>query len=340
MKSKISTAMIAEKAGVGVSTAGFVLSGKARKMKISEKTEKRVLDIARELGYVPNAMAKSLRSERSGIVGLLYNHLKHNWADESLNGIKQALGKRGYSVFLSTHQFDPELQMKEVELMLQHRFDAIICIPFKEGIEAYERILKTDTPLVFLNDTLDELPDINVVAWNAREAADTAMRHLIGLGRKRFAFLGWGDQRPMFRARLEAFRSCLQAADLPVNEDWIQTFPLAGSVRGEVERLFSDEANRPDAIFAGLDVYGIEAIGVLEEMGLRVPEDVALVGMGDQPGSGFPSIGLSSMAIPSEVLGSKAASLALELLDDPGNKVASKILISFNELIERRSSVR
>jgi len=339
MRAKVSTVEIAKKAGVGVSTAGFILSGKAQKMKISRLTEKRVLDIAQDLGYIPNAAAKSLRNKRSGVVGLLYNHLKHNWADDSLNGIKKVLSDRGYSVFLSTHQFDAALQMKEVDLMLQHRFDAIICIPFQKGVEAYEKILKTNTPLIFLNDNLDDFPEANVVAWNAREAAEVGMEHLIGLGRKKIAFLGWRDQRPMFRARLEAYRRCLREAGLEINEDWIHTYPLSGSVRETVERIFANKTDRPDAIFAGLDFYGIEAIGVLEKMGLSVPGDVALIGMGNQPGSGFPSIGLSSMALPSETLGVKAATLALELLDNPGSSAAAQVLISYNELIERRSSL-
>lgn len=337
MKNKVNTATIAKQAEVGLSTAGFILSGKARSMKISVETEQRVLRIANKLGYIPNALARSLRSNRSGIVGVLYNHLKHHWADGSLNGIRGVLSANGYAAFLSTHQFDAELQMQEIDLMLQHQFDAIICIPFKKGIDAYKKVLRNNTPLIFLNDSLEEMPNVNVVAWNAREAAALAMQHLISLGRKKIAYFSWEDDRPMFRARVEVYEEYLKKARLPIKKPWIRLFPLEGSVEEAVRSIFSKK-NRPDAIFAGLDVFGIGAIGTLEKMGFSVPKDVALVGMGDQPGSNYDSIGLSSVVIPSETIGAKSASLALDLVRSNRPQVATKIFLSYNELIIRRSS--
>lgn len=337
MKKKISTSMIAKEAGIAVSTTGFILSGKARKMKIAEATEQRVLAIAKKLGYVPNALAKNLRRNRSGIIGLLYNHLKHHWADESLKGVRSVLGESEYAPFLSTHEFDAGLLEKEVDLMLQHRFDAIISVPFKEGRETYQRIIDNGTPLIFLNDTLEGMPDVDMVAWDAREASKTAMNHLISLGRKRIAFLGWDDSRSMIQARADGYRNCLKREGIAVREEWIRLFPLEADIAESVVEIFS-EKERPDALFCGLDIYGIQAIGALESMGLRVPEDVALVGMGNQPGSEFPSIGLSTVNSPNEQLGAKAASLAIELIESKQVGAGSRHLLHGDDLLIRRST--
>lgn len=329
--------MIANEAGIAVSTTGFILNGKARKMKISEKTEQRVLAIAKDLGYVPNALAKNLRRNRSGIIGLLYNHLKHHWADDSLKGVRSVLSGTEYSPFLSTHEFDANLLEKEVELMLQHRFDAIISVPFKEGRETYQRIIENGTPLIFLNDTIQGMSDVDMVAWNAREASKTAINHLVSLGRKDIGFLGWNNGRRMIRARGEAYRSYLKREGIDFREDWMRLFPLEADISASVVEMFS-KRDRPDALFCGLDIYGIQAIGALEGMGLRVPDDVAVVGMGNQPGSEFPSIGLSTVNSPNEQIGVKAAELALELIENKQTCTGSSNLLHGDDLLVRRST--
>jgi DNA-binding LacI/PurR family transcriptional regulator len=337
MKKQVSTSMIANEAGIAVSTTGFILNGKARKMKISEKTEQRVLAIAKDLGYVPNALAKNLRRNRSGIIGLLYNHLKHHWADDSLKGVRSVLSGTEYSPFLSTHEFDANLLEKEVELMLQHRFDAIISVPFKEGRETYQRIIENGTPLIFLNDTVEGMSDVDMVAWNAREASKTAINHLVSLGRKDIGFLGWNNGRRMIRARGEAYRSYLKREGIDFREDWMRLFPLEADISASVVEMFS-KRDRPDALFCGLDIYGIQAIGALEGMGLRVPDDVAVVGMGNQPGSEFPSIGLSTVNSPNEQIGVKAAELALELIENKQTCTGSSNLLHGDDLLVRRST--
>ncbi len=329
--------MIAKEAGIAVSTTGFILSGKARKMKISESTEKRVLGIAKDLGYVPNAMAKNLRRNRSSIIGLLFNHLKHHWADESLRGVRSVLGDTEYAPFISTHEFDAKLLEKETELMLQHRFDAIISVPFKEGKASYQRIIDNGTPLIFLNDTLDGMPDVDVVAWNAREASKTAMNHLLSLGRRKICFLGWDDKRRMIRARAEAYKSSLKKEGIALRKNWLRLFPLDADVKETIVEIFSKKS-RPNAVFCGLDIYGTQVIGALEGMGLRVPEDVAVIGMGNQPGSEFSSVGLSTIDSPNEALGAKAASLALELIERKTAGPASRFLLRGDDLIVRRST--
>lgn len=330
-------AMIASEAGVAVSTTGFILSGNARKMKISEATEKRVLEIADRMGYVPNALAKNLRRNRSNIIGLLYNHLKHHWADESLRGIRSVLDETDYSPFISTHEFDQKLLKKEVDLMLQHRFDAIISVPFKEGEDSYKRIIASGTPLIFLNDALGTMPDVDVVAWNAREASKTAMNHLLAIGRKDICFFGWDDTRRMIRARADAYKRCLKKAGRSVNEAWVRQVALDEDITEQVVEIFSKKT-RPNAIFCGLDIYGIQAIGALEGMGLRVPEDVAVIGMGNQPGSEFPGVGLSTIDSPNEELGAKSARLALELIDKKEIVTGSTFLFHGDDLIVRRST--
>lgn len=338
MKKQVSTSMIAQEAGIAVSTTGFILSGKARKMKISEKTEKRVLAIAKDLGYVPNALAKNLRRNRSGIIGLLYNHLKHHWADESLKGVRRVLGDTEYAPFLSTHEFDASLLEREVDLMLQHRFDAIISVPFKEGRESYQRIIDNGTPLIFLNDTIDGMSEVDVVAWNAREASKTAIEHLLSLGRRKIAFIGWEDKRRMMRARVNAYRSLLGKAGIAIREDWIRLYPLDANIADGVNDLFCGPS-APDALFCGLDIYGIQAIGALEGMGLRVPEDVAVMGMGNQPGSEFPSIGLSTVNSPNEQIGARAAALAIELIERKKREKGARHLLRGDELVIRRSTL-
>jgi len=335
---KVTIATIASETGLARSTVGFILNGQTRDRRIAAKTSRRVLAAARRLQYVPNDVARSLRRRRTGVIGVIFAHLREHWAERAVLGMRSVLDPADYVPFITTHQSDRHWQQREIQTLLGRQVEAIICMPLAEDLDAYRMVMERGVPLVFLGDYLNEMPQVSFAAWETGSAARAALRHLLGLGRRRIAYIGWDDPRPMRQAPFAAYREALREARLEFREDWVVRLGHGNLPTRRVAGMFTRKGPRPDAVMARTDAYGVAALSVLEKRGIRVPGDVAIIGMDDLPGSDFPGVGLSTMVFPAEEVGRKAAQIALELIQTPA-KAPIRRLIEHVELIARRTTV-
>lgn len=316
------TAMdIARKAGVSRTTVSMVLRGEAEKRNISAATAERVMAIAREMHYVPNQWARNFSRQRTGMVGVVFVNLRWDWAELCVRGMADVFKSHRYTAFTAIHDFDTERARRELLSCLQRRDEAVIIQPVPGVVDLYERLQQVGVPLVFFCDRPPELPDSNYIAWDSVPDARIAMQHLIGLGRKRIGYFGYDYQIPINQARFEMYLTSLQEAGLPVHNEWIfktSDWPLQRLLDRAVEQLFDRGGERPDALFVVNDGLAIPLLDVMQKRGIRVPDDVAVMSMGDYPISGHHGIGLSSMAEPLEEMGRQAAAAVVQLIDDPG----------------------
>lgn len=318
------------------------MRGQAERQRISAETAERVHAAAREMGYVPNVMARALRRQRSHSIGVLMMNLQFGWAESVIESMNEVLGESDYTPFIAIHQMVPQRARKEVLSCLERRDEGVIYQPVPGETESYSRLQRAGVPVIFLGDRPEDVPDVSFVGWDSGPAARTAVQHLIETGRKRIGYLGVDYPLEMTRARYAAYEAALREAGLDPDDRWIAKAPL--DWRGErflnqsVDRMFAPGCDPPDAIFAGSDALALTVLEFLHDRGLRVPDDVAVMGMGDLPMARHSTVSLSTMKEPTEGIGRQAAQLMLDLIADRGKGPVHR-LIRCDELKARRTTL-
>lgn len=316
---------LAKHLDLSVATVSYVLNNRIEENRIPKKTAERVRKAARELGYVPNQLARSLRRQRTGAVGLIFSDLEASWAHRALQGVLASLDPAGYIPYISVHFWDSERERNEIHSLVGRRVEGIITVPQRANIELYRQIIAQGTPIVFLQDGLEETPDISYAMWDAAPAAAAAVRHLVETGRKRLLFYGVDEPTKLMNVRAEGFREGCREARLPVDDSWIFHEPLVRipahheeiAEFGQSLRIHLDEAShRPEGIVAMNDSLAYTALDVVKRrLGMAVPGEIAIVGLGDLPQSD--PLGLSSMYEPVGSVGKATADVLVKLIDDP-----------------------
>lgn len=326
----VTTADIAEQLGLSQSTVSIVLRGEAKKRRISSETAERVLATARKLNYSANLWARNLRQQRSSMIGVILVSLRWDWAQIAVQGMTEVLHPRGYMPFVAIHNFDDKRCRRELESCLKRRDAGIIMQPMPGMAELYERIDGAGIPLVFLGDVPGDAEQANYVAWDSTEGARRAVEHLIDTGRRRIGFFGFDYPMPLNRARYETYLDVLKQAGLMPQEHWVARAPLSWALDlipdWCVSRMFDPQREPPDAIFALNDGLALPLLHALKVRGIRVPEDVAVVGMGDCPMAGHLSVGLSTIVEPVAEMGRQIARVVTELVDSPSGAAIQQLV--------------
>ena len=209
---------VARYVGFAKSTVAYVLRGKASDVGVSQETIEKVEAAAAELGYVPNYWASSLARRSSGMIAVLLSDLSADWADRVVSSLSRALLTKAYTPFLSADWCDPRILDKNVSAVIQRRDAGVICHSYVGDAKHYSRIIESGIPLVFLGEVpccYSEVPGINFVSWNAREAVNPAVEHLMNIGRRKIAFIGVDDGMGSSCRRLEGFERAIAEAGLP-----------------------------------------------------------------------------------------------------------------------------
>lgn len=335
----ISGLQLAKKLGLSHATVSFVLNGIGEKRKISKATIDRVLAAAKRYNYAPNRFGRSMKSQRSGMISVILANFKMDWAEHVMTGMRKVFDQSELIPFVSTHSFDEDRNRRELLSFLERRDNGLITMPTMGCLELYREIAKARLPVVFLGDEIPELtPLISSVMWDPREGIRAAIAHLAATGRKNIAFLGMDYRGLRTQHRFKAFREALNRQGLPVRRHLISRPPATGTaeqiVNASLDQFFGNRKDRPDAIFALNEGLAMPALAALENRGLRVPEDLAVVSMGRPP---YDSIGLSSIPEPIEEMAEMAAQLLLDIIEQRVKPPVHKS-IATSEFFSRRTS--
>jgi LacI family transcriptional regulator len=338
----ISGRQLAKLLGLSHATVSFVLNGVGEQRKISKETIERVLSAAKHYNYAPNRFARSMKSQSSGMISVILPNFKMDWAEHVMTGMRRVFDQSEFIPFVTTHSFEDERNKRELHSFLERRDNGLITLPTMGCTALYREIAKGPLPLVFLGDEIPELtPMISSVMWDAREAIRTAIAHLASSGRKRIAFLGMDYPGLGTLHRFKAFREALIRQGLPTKRHLISRPPATGTaeeiVNASLDQFFGEGRDRPDAIFALNDGLALPALEALERRGLSVPEDVAIVSMGNLPLTRHSAAGISSIPEPVEEMAEMAARLLLDIIEQKARPPVHKS-IPTSGLIPRRSS--
>jgi LacI family transcriptional regulator, galactose operon repressor len=326
---------IAGELGVSITTVSKVLNNRAD---ISEATRSRVLAKVEELGYRRNAVARSLSLRRSHTLGIVIPDLMHSFFVEIIAGIEPVASVRGYGLLLCSSSENPGKEQSELEMLRSRQVDGIV-LASAHGSGTTEMLLqltKQGTALVMIDR--DDHPSVKChrVLTDDEQVGRLATSHLLDLGRRAIAHIG-GPAIVHAKRRERGWREALRARGIKPSEDWIVR---GGFMENEGYRAMKRLLMvRPkiDAVFAANDPSAIGAMKAMWEAGLRVPEDVAVVGVGDIALGDLLRVPLTTVGWSRKEQGRHAAELLLNGLDDDQPSEPQRIIIP-PRLIVRESS--
>jgi LacI family transcriptional regulator len=329
---------IAKDLGISQATVSKVLR---KHPDISEKTRQRVLERVKELDYQPNSLARSLVTGRSYLIGLVAPSLLHPFFAEIARGISSAVRDKGYFLIVASSEEDPELEKEEISRLLSRRLDALVIASAATEVEQFDRMDRMSQPYVLIDRDMNGLA-ANFVGVNEVKVGRLATEHLIEMGCRRIAHIRGQDNSPG-NGRFEGYRQALHDRGVPYSDDYVVRRRLVDTETahqgGEAMRLLLERDPKPDGVFCFNDPLAIGAMSSILDAGLRIPEDIALIGCGDLPNDNCLRVPLSSIDQQSNMLGQRAAELVLSLLESKQRPRARTIILE-PALVVRSSTQR
>ncbi|MEM7629303.1 MAG: LacI family DNA-binding transcriptional regulator [Planctomycetota bacterium] len=327
---------IAEEAGVSPTTVSLVLNGRGAKHRIAEPTIARVKDAARLLQYTPNDLARSLRKQSTGAIGVVFPHLLNDWAHHVMAGVSSVFDTANLVPLIVAHRGQLEREEAELNMLVRRRVDGVLCNPTHGDVERYRFVERQGVPLVFLGDAPDDFESPAFTAWDP-EAVATPVRHLLSCGASRVVYLGFSDPRRVTRMRRDVFVRCVREAGTDPDVSLMPILEQGQPINGVMSELFGASRSRPDAIFTLYDDVAMQAIDWLQDHEFRVPADVMVATMGNSKIGGPRGYGLTTMRAPVVDEGRAAADLLLARLrgetPPPGG-----VLVAGGELVIGRTT--
>ncbi len=330
---------IAKDLGLSVVTVSKVLRDHPD---IGEATRKRVLKRMKEMNYQPNLTARALITGQTWTMGILVPDLLHPFFASIAQSLSHEIRSKGYSLLISSSDEDAALEQHEIEHLLARRVDCLLIASAQRSAETFQRIEAQRTPYILLDRQFPGLV-ANFVGVDDQAVGMLATRHLIEQGCRRIAHIR-GPEVSTAVGRLDGYRQALDEAGMPVMPDHIVSLGSSGDHRGEpggyeaAKRLIAGN-KRPDGIFCFNDPSALGAMRAILEAGLRVPEEIAVIGCGNLSYSDFLRVPLSSVDQGSEEIGRRAAAMALQVASEKSTSRPKRELIE-PRLVIRASSLR
>jgi DNA-binding LacI/PurR family transcriptional regulator len=327
---------IAKKLGISPSTVSRALKGHPE---ISAETRKAVNDLAEKLKYEPNAVALSLQRSRTNIIGLIIPEIVHYFFSQVISGIEDVANDAGFQVMICQSNESYTREVSSVQALLASRIDGLLVSVSKEtkDFSHFRNLKKKNIPIVFFDRICEEI-DSDKVIVDDFNGAYKAVEHLINIGCKRIAHLSTNQNLLIGKNRYEGYLKALRDFELPVDERLIVRCDTHKAARLVTKRLIY-ELHPPDGIFAVNAQTAIGAIQTVKENGLRIPEDIAVVGFSNDIYCTMSDPQLTSFDQFGYLMGQKAARMILDRILSKQDYPASTEIIE-TQLIIRESTVK
>lgn len=301
---------------------------------VNGETGDRIRQLAVQMGYRPSAIARSLVTRKTWTIGVVVTTIADPFIAEVVSGIEEKANDCGYSVFLANSNADPEREMKVVHSFHERRVDGILVTASRVGAIYVPMLSEMNVPIVLINNQHPSDFAHSVVIDNVT-ASRKAVEHLVKLGHKRIAYIGdrYGYQSDT--ERFAGYRQALEYADVSfLPELVVHGDGKAESAGPAIERLF-EAATSPTAIFCYNDMTALGALRAIRRRGLKVPDDVSLVGFDDLFIASYTQPLLTTVRQPHRQMGLMAMEMLLKLFSAEQAKTSVKVE---GELIVREST--
>ncbi len=342
MKKRPTQFDVAHRAGVSRTTVSFVLNDETGdKAPISEETRQRVLDAINELGYVPDARARALRSGDTNTIGLIIPDIRNPHFWEIAEAVEQEARNAGYHLLVSNIALKYEYANDVFNDLAHRRIDGLILmgsftVASEKARASLEKYFKQRLPIVELSDHYSVHYEVDRVSSNYYAATKEAISYLLELNHRRIGLLLGTDTPELAEDRFKAYKESLQAAHIPAKDELIiQSGPTIEDGY-QAMRHFLQLAERPTAVIAINDLLAMGAMRAISDAGLQIPRDISLVGYDDIAMAKYMVPRLTTVSKDVTGLGRSAVQLLISRLQEPDGPY--QLAHSFAQFIVREST--
>lgn len=335
LKNQVTIKDIAETLNISASTVSRALRDHPD---ISDATKARVNSLAKELDYHPNSIAQSLKQRKTNLIGVIVPEIKNNFFSAAISGIEEIAYGAGYAIIVSQSNESYERECINIKALISNRIAGLlISISLSTTRDEQFRLLeRQNIPFVFFDRVLEDYEASKVVVDDFN-GAFKAVEYLINSGYRRIAHLAGPKHLSVSQYRLNGYLAALKKHDITYDENLVVTGGLdeEDGYKGFSKLL---ELNQlPDAVFAANDPVAIGAFQKIREQGLKIPQDIALLGFCNNPICQLVEPKISTVNQPAYQVGKRAAELLLEKINSPDDFIPRKEVLK-TELIVRDST--
>ncbi|NCB06910.1 MAG: LacI family transcriptional regulator [Bacteroidia bacterium] len=330
---------IAEQLGVSKTLVSLVLNGKAKEQRISDEICRKVTDLARELNYQPNQIAKGLRTGKTNTIGLMIADIANPFFGKLGREIENEASLHGYRVMFCSSDENAQKSKQQIQILQQGQVDGFIISPPAGSIDQIQALEKSKTPYVLIDRYFPEIDSSYIVVDNFQAAYDATL-HLINRGFQKIACVTINVELINMKQRLEGYKKALIDSGHEVTDDMIKILPFShekDDVLEAVKQLVADN-NRAGAILFSTSKVGIMGLESIHSLGLKIPGDIAVVSFDDPDAYKISAPPVTAIAQPLNEIGRQSVRVLMEMIQNRKNKpVHQKIVLKTNFIVRQSS---
>lgn len=336
MKPKITIKIIAKELGVATSTVSKALRDSHE---ISQETKDRIKAYADHYNYRPNNLALQLRNQKTKVIGIVLPQIVHHFFSTVIKGIEHEASQRGYSIMVCFSNDIAQKESETIDVLTNGSVDGLLVSLAKETLEKgsfkhFNRLIDNQVPLVLFDRTHNSLSCDKVIVDDVG-AGYKATKYLLDTGCKRIGMLTTPEHVIVGLERRMGYEKALKERQIGADEDIVVKIDEEGDIKKQIETLFDKGI---DAVFAVNEIYAALAIRVAKERGLRIPEDVSIIGFTDGLISEYASPSITTVVQHGFTMGNQAAEMLIDRIENQTESKAPQTKVISSNLKIRESS--
>lgn len=306
---------------------------------VSAKTKKRIFDLAESYGYQTNQFARNLRQQQSKTIGVLVPRLNSYFMATVISGIEHVANEAGYNLIISQSSEQPERENAIVKTMFNNRVDGmLVSLSYQTAsLQHFTRFSQKNIPVIFFDRTFETEIFTNIRINNLQAGYD-ATKHMLERGRRRILHVSVSHTHSIYQERFRGYAKALEEFNIPLDMDYVHLGDLSLEAGIQAAQYALEMPQRPDGIFVANDNCAAGCIIALKKAGIRVPEDIAIVGFNDDPVCRIVEPNLTTIHYPAYEMGKIAARNLIHHLSGIENLILTQTIALRSDLIVRQSS--
>ena len=336
---KVSLADVAKSLGVSKTLVSLVLNDRGDEKGINKDTQQRVRDKVKELNYKPNQFARGLRVGKSNTIGLVVADISNSFYAKMCRSIEDHCTENGYNLIICSSDENPEKESELIQMLIDRQVDGLIISTTQKNNSDIKLLKKNDFPFVLIDRNVSSI-DTNYVVVDNVNGAKEVVNHLIKLGNERIGHLTITPAHiSTIKERVEGYKEALKENNLPISNKLIREVSfdnLKEEVCDQVKELLAPP-NKVTALFVANNNIAVACLECLNELGMRIPQDVALVSFDDIEAFNLCYPPITAVAQPIEEMGRKAVDIILHEIKNEGVNNKTQHISLSTDLIIRKS---
>ena len=326
---------VAERAHTSTATVSYVING-GKGRYVSDELRSRVMEAARELNYVKSALASGLKGKQRGVIAVTVPQFDNIFFTRLVLAVEQVAAQQGYLVTVSNTFDQPDRENKVIEGLIQQRVDGIILIPNEKSGCNYESLKRLGIPMVIAERPLLD-GEYDYVLMDNFEAAYLATSYLVKRGHQQIAFFTWDAMAASLKERLRGYQAALQERGIPYLPELVFQEPFTPECGRKMTEKLMESGYPVTAIVYAYHIHAQGGLPVLRSAGVKIPEDLSVVVIGDPEWMTLYTPPLTHVTLPSDKVGETAAKILLDRIANSGNYSSRSRILHSGSLVEGNS---